>query len=194
MPIPEIKPDRFEADGFVIRSYEPGDGLALRDSVRQSYEHLQPWMPWAQPDPTLEEAEGLCRRFRADYLLNKDFVLGAWVGRQLAAGTGFHLRQGSIESGNAEIGMWVNVQYAGKGFGTRLLGAMLEWGFNDWGWDRLCWRCDPENRASIRVAEKCGLKLEGTFRKDSIGVDGDRRDTHLFAILREDWSATNQIG
>ncbi len=80
--------------------------------------------------------------------------------------------------------MWVAAAHAGRGLGTRALAALIEWGFTDWPWQRLVWCCDTRNLASARVAEKCGLAREATFRSDALAVDGSRRDTHLFAILR----------
>lgn len=42
-------PERYEADGFVLRSYDVGDGHRLATAANESYEHLRPWMPWATP-------------------------------------------------------------------------------------------------------------------------------------------------
>jgi RimJ/RimL family protein N-acetyltransferase len=188
--LPFIAPERFEVGAFVIRTYFPGDGTALQRAVVESYEHLSPWMPWAKPDQTVEESEAICRRGRASYLLNQDFLLGVWEGERVIGGTGFHLRFGPIESHIAEIGMWIHPAFAGQGLGTRVLRAMLEWGFTDWGWDRLVWKCDTRNIASRRLAEKCGLTLEGTLRSDAHDVEGQKRSTHLFAMLREEWPAS----
>jgi hypothetical protein len=35
-------PERHEADGFVLRSYEVGDGPRLSEAVNESYDHLRP--------------------------------------------------------------------------------------------------------------------------------------------------------
>ena len=181
---PFIAPDRYDAGDFVIRRYEPGDGPALARAMRESYEHLRPWMIWARPDQTDEEAEASCRRFVAKYLLGEDYVLGVWIGDRLVGGTGFHLRQGPFSSGNIEVGMWIHAEEAGKGLGTRVLRALVEWGIRDWGFKRIVWRCDSRNVASAKVAENCGFILEGTLRSDLLGVDGTRRDTLVYAIVK----------
>jgi RimJ/RimL family protein N-acetyltransferase len=182
-----VAPASFISDGFTLRAYQPGDGPELRVATTSSYEHLRPWMPWATPEDSVEAAEVRCRRFAARYLLNEDFTLGIWVGDQLAGSSGFHLRGGPIAWRSAEIGMWIRGSYAGQGLGTRALGAMLKWGFEDWGWERLSWHCDTRNLASASVARKNGLLLEATLRSDALDVEGRRRDTYLFAILREEW-------
>ena len=182
-------PERHDAGEFVLRSYEEGDGAALLAANLESYEHLKAWMPWATPDQTVDDAEILVRRFRAKYLLNEDFVVGAFSpdGRRLLAGTGFHLREGPLASGCAEIGMFVRASEAGRGLGTRILTAMLRWGFTEWPWQRLSWRCDNRNQPSLRIAQKCGLRLEGTARGQAAEVGAGRRDTACYALTRPDW-------
>ena len=184
---PYFAPTRLDTPEFTIRAYTPGDGPALQVATVSSYEHLHPWLEWAVPDQTVEQAEALCRRFHANYLLNDNFVLGVWIGDELAGGTGFHLNWGPLVRRNAEIGMWIRGSYAGQGLGTRVLRALLGWGFEEWGWERLIWRCDTRNIASARVAEKNGLTHEGTFRSDTFDPSGARRDTHYYAMLRHEW-------
>ena len=72
-------PERHEADGFVLRCYDVGDGPLLADAANESYEHLRPWMPWAKPDNSVEEAEQRVREFRARYLLAENFVSASSV-------------------------------------------------------------------------------------------------------------------
>ncbi len=186
MKTPFFAPASFQEGDLTIRAYRPGDGPALREATLSSYEHLHPWMPWAVPDEPLGIVEERCRRFAASHLTNEDFVLGAWIGDELVGGTGFHLRWGPLEWRVAEIGMWIRVSRAGTGLGTRLLGAMLDWGFGEWGWERLCWKCQVSNVASARVAEKSGMVREATLRAAMLDVEGNRCDDYLYAILRSE--------
>src|SRR5262249_41575422 len=135
--------------------------------------------------------ESVCRRGAAQYLLNQDFLLGIWKGDEVIGGTGFHLRFGPVGSNIGGVGVWVHFRFAGQGLGTQVLKAMLEWGFTDWEWERLVWRCDTNNLASTRVAHKCDLTLEGTLRSDAFDVYGQRRNTYLFAMLRDEWHAAH---
>ena len=187
--LPFFAPTTYTTTDFTIRTYLPGDGAALQAATVSSYAHLRPWMPWATAEQTLDDAEALCRRFSARYLLNEEYVLGVWRGDVLVGGTGFHLRHGGREQGTIETGMWIRASAAGQGLGTRVLAAMLQWGFTDWGWERIVWMCDARNSASARVAEKNGLTREGVLRADRLDVDGRRQDTALYAILRADWLA-----
>ena len=182
-------PERFETNNFILRSYDVGDGPLVADAVNASYDHLRPWMPWAKPHQSVEESEKLVRQFRARYLLSEDFVIGIFSadGRQLLGGTGFHLREGPISNACAEIGMFIRQSEAGRGLGTRVLRALVRWGFTDWPWLRLAWRCDQRNVASARVAEKAGLRLEGVLRGQRAEVGEGRRDTACYAMLKSEW-------
>ena len=182
-------PERHEAGDFVLRSYDVGDGALMAPMNVESYEHFRPWMPWAMAEQSSDDAEVFARRFRAKYLLHEDFIMGVFSadGRRLLGGTGFHLREGALSSKCAEIGMVVRASEAGRGLGTRVLGAVLRWGFTEWPWLRLSWRCDDRNIASKRVAEKAGLSLEGLLRGQKAEVGDDRRDTACYGITKEAW-------
>ncbi len=182
-------PERLETAEFVIRSYQPGDGPLINESVNNSYEHLRTFMPWAHPGVPLDESEERVRRWRGDYLLCKDFILGIFApgDKRHLGGTGFMLRGASLTKSNAEIGMWIRADAAGQGLGTRVLVALLRWGFTAWPWMRLEWRCDSRNLASARVAEKAGMQKEGCLRADLLLEDDSRRDTLVFGALRDEW-------
>ncbi len=184
-----IAPERFVTPTFVLRSYQPGDGELLSDALNNSYEHLTTFMPWAKPYQSVEESEALARRFCGRYLLNEDFVLGIFSAdeRRLLGGSGFHLREGGFPHRSAELGMWIRADAAGKGLGTAVLLALLEWGFTAWPWERLAWRCDGINLASRRTAEKAGLIHEGVLRQHLLQPDGAWRDTYLYAMLKAEW-------
>ncbi len=197
MTTPEhfFAPDRYNAGEFIIRSYEPGEGALMNAATRASYDHLKTFMPWARPDQTDEEAEQIVRRMHAEYLRAENFTLGVFSPdeKEVWGGSGFHLREGGLETKNAEIGMWIAGDKAGKGLGTKVLRALIQWAFTEWPWLRLSWRCDPRNAASRRVAEKAGLRLEGTLRSHSLSPTGERRDTACYAILKEEWTMADRL-
>ncbi len=62
------------------------------------------------------------------------------------------------ESGTVEIGWGVSEQYRRQGVATRATKAVIEWVFAQGGVKRVIARIPPENKASIRVAERMGMK------------------------------------
>ena len=184
-----IPPERYGEPGFLLRNYQPGDGARVYDAVTSSYEHLKTSMAWVRQEQSVEACEQRCREFRAKWLNAQDFVIGIWAPDEsrLLGGCGYHLREGGLELRNAEIGMWIRADAAGRGLGTAVLRALVRWGFTEWPWLRLSWRCSGANRASQRTAERGGLQREGRLRSNAVDPDGQRRDTCCYAILREEW-------
>jgi len=185
-----IPPDRQQSADLVLRSPLPGDGEALASALNGSYEHLHRFLPWAKPVEDPIDCETRCRRFRARYLLNEDFVIFVLSDDEtrILGGSGFHLRGGSIDDHRAEIGMWIGSGSATSGVGTRALIEMLRWGFSVWPFYRLCWKCSTENLASRRVAEKAGMILDCTERR-ILDVSGESsHDQMTFVAFREEWT------
>lgn len=185
-----IAPEVWEGPDFVLRCYRPGDGALFHEAARSSYEHLKDYMPWARPDGgSLEDVEQLARSARGRYLLATDFMVAVVSpqGDRFLGGTGFHLNEGPLSQRNAEVGMWIRADASGQGLGTRVLAAMLRWGFTEWPWLRLTWRCDSRNLASAKVAERNHMQLEAVLRNHIFDHHGYRRDTMCFAAWREQY-------
>jgi RimJ/RimL family protein N-acetyltransferase len=182
-------PEVWHGDGFVLRSYDVGDGPRLTEAVNASYEHLAPFMDWAQPHQSEDESEQRCREFRGRYLLAQDFALAVLAPdqRTLLGGTGFMLRDQRWTLKQAEIGMWIRKSEAGRGLGTRVLVAMLQWGLTDWPWERIIWRCATGNLASNRIADKAGMHREGCLRQYRAAFAPEPRDVILYSALRHDF-------
>jgi len=184
-----IPPQQFETPAFTLRCYRIGDGKLLSAAVNASYDHLKTFMDWAKPLQTEAESVRLVQKFRRNYLQAREFTFGIFStdGSQLLGGTGYHMREGPLLQGNAEIGMWIRGDQAGKGVGTSVLQALIRWGFTEWPWQRLSWRCAGKNHASRKVAVKASMQQEGVLRSQRLLADGTRDDTYCFAILRSEF-------
>lgn len=58
--------------------------------------------------------------------------------------------------------------------------------FEELGYDRVEWKADNLNAASLGAAKRLGFVPEGTFRKHII-VKGRRRDTAWFSVTDDEW-------
>lgn len=182
-------PEEFTTPQLTLRGYRPGDGPLMNEAVNASYDHIQRFMTWAQPYTAPEESEQRVRHWHAKYLLDEDYAIGIFApdGSRLLGSTGFHRRNHPPAPAIAEIGMWIRVEEAGKGLGTAALRAMLAWGFTDWPWQRLYWRCDVDNVASARTAEKAGMSFEGIVRWNLLDRDNIYHDARFYGMFRDDW-------
>ncbi|UCD04064.1 MAG: GNAT family N-acetyltransferase [Candidatus Woesearchaeota archaeon] len=90
----------------------------------------------------------------------------------------------------SEIGFWIAKPYWKKGYATDTLRLLLKYGFKDLGFNRIEARCLTNNKGSIRVQEKCGLKREGLLRERSNYL-GKPHDEYINSILKSEWENAN---
>ena len=85
----------------------------------------------------------------------------------------------------AEIGYWIGKPYWGQGYATEATRAIIHYGFEKLGLNRIYALHLPKNPASGRVMQKAGMQFEGVLRQDVL--KGDQFQDHaLYAILRQD--------
>jgi ribosomal-protein-alanine N-acetyltransferase len=92
-----------------------------------------------------------------------------------------------LENARAEIGYVLSRQYWGQGLMPEAVRAMIAFGFEKMGLNRLEARCITENTASARVMEKAGMLYEGTLRQREF-IKGAYRDTKIYSILKSEFS------
>lgn len=90
------------------------------------------------------------------------------------------------EHHRGELGYVVGVAYWGRGYATEAARALLGYGFEELGLNRVYAFCFTRNPASRRVLEKLGMTHEGTRREHTLKW-GEFLDSEAYAILREDW-------
>lgn len=74
--------------------------------------------------------------------------------------------------GEVDVGFRFLPEHWGKGLATEACAASLAFGFETLGLDRIIALVLPENAASVRVLDKCGMRYTGMVRTD--GVDALR--------------------
>ena len=90
-----------------------------------------------------------------------------------------------MDHARGHFGYWVGKEARGRGVATRALRLLARWAAEEHGLARLQLVVEPENLASIRVAEKAGFRREARLRS-YIELRGARRDVYMYALLAED--------
>lgn len=91
--------------------------------------------------------------------------------------------QSDIHSKNAEMGYWLAEEFWGFGITTRAVKQIVEYGFKTFDINRIFARPFNTNKASQKVLEKAGLKLEARFEKTVI-KNGIYRDELFYAARK----------
>jgi ribosomal-protein-alanine N-acetyltransferase len=87
---------------------------------------------------------------------------------------------------SAFVGYWIGFPYLNQGYVTEAVRAIFDFAFSVLNLHRLSLWIAVENDASLRVAEKLGLRYEGTAEK-ALHLGGRWQDTKIFAITKDEW-------
>jgi RimJ/RimL family protein N-acetyltransferase len=86
------------------------------------------------------------------------------------------------EQASAVVGYWLAPQARGRGVASSAVRLLAMWAFTTLGLARIELTCGPDNKASQRVAARCGFVCEGVMRSH-MAFKGGRRNTVLFSLL-----------
>lgn len=181
-------PERIETPRLVLRCPRRGDGAVVNEAVVLSHVELDPWLPWATTQPTLDESEATCRRQQARFLLREDLVMLIFARDpsggegELLGGTGLHRIDWTLR--RFEIGYWRKTGCEGRGIVTEAVTAVARMAFDSLAARRVEIRVDNDNERSWKVAERAGFTLEAVLRFDALTPGGEPRSTRVYARVR----------
>lgn len=90
-------------------------------------------------------------------------------------------------NGSAEVSIFIGDPGAwGQGLGTDAMNVLLDFAFGELRLQRVWLRVFDYNPRARRSYEKAGFVMEATLRHDRFHR-GRHHDSHLMAIVREDW-------
>jgi len=175
---------RLDGEGVYLRAPEARDfqdWAALREASRT---FLTPWEPtWANDELSRGSYKYRLRRYTEDARDDKAYAL--FVFREgddalLGGVTLSNIRRGVAQT--ASLGYWTGQAFAGQGYMTAAVRAVLRYAWEDLDLHRVEAACQPDNAASRRVLEKAGFTHEGQARA-YLRINGAWRDHLLFGII-----------
>jgi [ribosomal protein S5]-alanine N-acetyltransferase len=87
---------------------------------------------------------------------------------------------------NAELGYWIGKEFWGKGYCTEAARAVLKYGFDELGLNRIHSHHFGSNPASGKIMQKVGMTYEGTMRQHIKKWD-KFEDAVCFGILKSEF-------
>ena len=142
-------------DHLCLRPWKLEDAPNLVEIMQEAgiFQYFPPSSP-----PTLEKAE----RYISFQLEQwGKYGYGHWAVTTSADGqlAGWNGLEFLPETQETEVGYLLGHAFWGMGYATEAAGAALEFGFRQAGLARIIGLVHPENLASIRVLEKCGMRF-----------------------------------
>jgi [ribosomal protein S5]-alanine N-acetyltransferase len=175
----------------ILRPLVVSDFDAWREVRIRARDWLVKWEPRplpGQPDAT-EDRRVFAARCGAR---ERERQLGTGYGFGIFAGGRFvgEINLSSVQRGpfqNAYVGYWVDEAAAGHGYTPEAVVVLCRFAFEELALHRLQAAIIPRNRPSHRVAEKVGLRNEGTALR-YLEINGVWEDHVRYAITAEDWA------
>tara|TARA_R110000868_G_scaffold118534_4_gene314330 strand:- start:539 stop:1096 length:558 start_codon:yes stop_codon:yes gene_type:complete len=89
-----------------------------------------------------------------------------------------------------EIGStWIGREFQGSGLNSEMKKLMLHYAFTIIQFEKVEFRVDERNIRSRKAVEKLGCALEGILRQNVLMLDGFKRSTCCYGLLKEEWEA-----
>ena len=85
----------------------------------------------------------------------------------------------------AELGYWIGVPYWGRGYATEAARAVVQYGFDTLGLNRIYAHHMTRNPVSGRILERIGMQREGVLR-ERVRKWGQFEDVVMYAVLKSD--------
>ena len=181
-------PVTLTAGPVALRPPRLRDGRAWSELRLRNQHWLEPWEPsspyawvdrhstaaWPQLNSALRKAA------RTGTMLPLMITYGGQLAGQITVSNIVHGVQRSCT-----VGYWVDGALAGRGITPTAVALVIDHCFSSVYLHRVEIDIRPENRASLRVVEKLGLRREGYFER-YLDIDGAWRDHIGFAVTVEE--------
>lgn len=176
-------------DRLVLRSPEFEHAEPLYEAVVESLPELCQWMRWAQDDPAVEKTAENIRKAIDEFKAQTAFRIHVFdrESGQMVGSSGYPRVDLTVPM--LEIGYWIRTSWTGQGLCGEVVQALSRYAIETVYAQRVEIRCDNDNERSWRVAERAGFTLEGILRHDSLDCSGQPRNTRVYSMLPEEWTA-----
>ncbi len=180
-------PENIESERVVLRRYLKGDGEAIYALAERNgnREHLAGIADDIAELKSVEEAEVIARRHRAEWAKRDRFVAGVW------SKDGSYVGELWIEPKNwdvptFEIGWFIDKGLEGEGYAYESVRLGLSFIFNELKAHKVIAATDDTNTRSFKLAERLGFQKEGHMRESEV-KDGKRFGRLKYGMLREEF-------
>jgi [ribosomal protein S5]-alanine N-acetyltransferase len=177
----------------LLRPLVPSDFDAWKEVRVRSREWLVKWEPRplpGQPDATEDRRvfAARCGARERERQLGSGYGFGIFIGPERDQFAG-EINLGTVQRGpyqNAYVGYWIDEEVAGNSYVPEAFVVLCRFAFEDLALHRLQASIIPRNAPSHRVAEKLGLRNEGTAVR-YLQINGVWEDHVRYAITAEEW-------
>lgn len=171
-------------DGAELRPLEPWLAEEFLTHMDRARDLVDVHIRLAQSVTDLVTARGVLTSYAEKQAADGGRILGIWLDGTLVGGVLFP--SFDAVAGNCEVGCWLEPSATGRGLITRAARVLIDWAFDERGMHRVEWHASTANTASIRVAQRLGMRKEGVLRS-CYPHRGERQDMEVWSVLPDEW-------
>ncbi|MCI3223700.1 GNAT family N-acetyltransferase [Streptomyces sp. NP-1717] len=171
-------------DEAELRPLEPWQAEEFLTHMDRARELVTEHVGLADIVTDLESARTFLTTYAHKQAADAGRIYGIWLDDTLVGGVLFRIFD--ARGGTCEVGCWLEPAATGRGLVTRAITVLIDWAVDRRGIHRVEWVASSENLASIRVAKRLGLRLDGILRESNLH-HGRRQDQEIWAVLAPEW-------
>ena len=152
--------------------------------VKEDFDYLQEWLPWATEDYSIQTAREFVKRNLEGFAKNEFPSFFIFLNNELVGGIGFNNVDNFNK--NVEIGYWLRNTFQGKGIVTKCCQKLIAFGFNEMNFNRIVIRCATENLKSQGIPKRLGFTKEGIAR-ECASLNDKFVDLIVYSMLKKEW-------
>lgn len=198
MPLRHLRalPERLDTPRLFLRPYRSEDAPWYYAMAQCNREHLARHESGNSIFSIHCEADAarvLCD-FAAQWQERRAFVLGVFLRETDEFAGQIYLGVTHAALPAINLGFFADCAHVNQGYLTEAAQRALRFAFEDLGAHRVGLWCDDTNTPSRRIAERCGLLLEGHAREDKRHPDDTITGSLCFGLLRPEYRPTVHAG
>jgi RimJ/RimL family protein N-acetyltransferase len=184
-------PERIETERLYLRKYEAEDGPWYYIMSQKNRAHLARYESQnaVMSIQSQQDAIAVVRQFAADWEARTCFFMGVFDRQTDEFVAQIYVGPISWDIPEFTIGYFADVDHEGQGYVTEAARAAIAFVFCHLRAHRVRLGCNDTNLRSRRVAERCGMILEGHIRENKRNSDGERSGELCFGLLRAEYEA-----
>ncbi|MFJ6570784.1 GNAT family N-acetyltransferase [Streptomyces sp. NPDC091292] len=173
-------------DGAELRPLEPWHAEEFLAHLDRGREYIGRHVAFGANVTDTASARDLLQAYADKRAADGGSLHGLWLDGRLVGGLLFRIFE--ADSGNCEVGCWLEPAAAGRGLVTRGARVLIDWAVDARGMHRVEWVVSSANMPSIKVAQRLGMTRDGVLR-ESYPHRGVRHDMEIWSVLAPEWRA-----
>ena len=181
---------KLETERLILRKFEAEDAFDMYKNWASDSE-VTKYLSW-QAHNDIKMTKQLIGFWINNYKNNNEYQWAIQYKETSEVVGNINLLEVYDKDENCEVGYCLGRKYWSKGIVSEALFKVLEYGFEEVGFQRIAAHVEAENLASWKVMEKCNMVYEGTFRNFVKNNNGSFSDCRYYSILKDEYKKVDE--